>query len=91
MVEDLPPRLRGLLKARGGTINASLLAGPSNRGLGRTVAAVAAGSEGENRVEARSNLWRSRTEDGSRLKQIPTGLKQPLLEHASAPDSPRSM
>lgn len=89
MVKKLPPRLRELLKLRGGP--SSLLAGPSSRSLAKTVTAVAAGTEAEAKAETRSALFRSRTEDGSRLKSLPEDIKQPLLEHPEGPDSPRSL
>ena len=80
MVKNLPPRLRELLKARGGPVGASFLAGPSNKALSKTVTAIAAGSEADTRSEGKSNLWRSRTEDGSRFRQIPNDARKPLLE-----------
>lgn len=89
MVKKLPPRLRELLKLRAGPAN--LLAGPSNRSLARTVNAVAAGTEGESKAEGRGNLFRARTEDGSRLRGLSNDIKKPLLEHPDAPDSPKSM
>ncbi len=85
MVKNLPPRLRDLMKLK------TTLAGPSNRGLGKTVSAVAAGSEAEGRAEGRSGLWRAKTEDGSRLRGMPVDMKQPLLEHPNGADSPRSL
>lgn len=94
MAKSLPLRLRQLLMAR--TNGPSVAVGPSARSLGRTVAAVAAtsgqtapgGGPGD-------GLWLSRTEDGTRINHIPTGvgLQQPLMgnDHENGCDSPRSL
>ena len=85
MVRNLPPRLRDLMKLK------TTLAGPSTRGLGKTVSAVAAGSESEVRADGKGGLWRARTEDGSRLRGLGVDIKQPLLEHPNGADSPKSL
>ena len=86
MVKNLPPRLRGLLMARGTNPQS---AGSSSARANRPVAAVAAADD-NGRAQL---LRRARTEDGRKVKPPTTAvdIKEPLLHNGHDPHgSPNS-